>query len=68
MPANCVEAKMADQASTFTEADRRAILTALYALLEDTYACESLNEGGMEDFSRSDVIRAIEKLEALVVQ
>ena len=55
---------MTNQATTFTESERQAILTALYVLLQDAHACETLNEGGMDDFSSSDIARAIEKLEA----
>jgi hypothetical protein len=54
---------MTDQATTFSEPERKAILTALYVLHALLDACEVLNEGGRDDFSSSDVTRAIEKLE-----
>jgi hypothetical protein len=54
---------MTKSATTFTEPERQAILTALYVFLQDARACEALNEGGMEDFSSADVSRAIQKLE-----
>jgi hypothetical protein len=53
---------------TFTERERRAILTALYTLLQDARTCESLNEGGMDEFSSADLTLAIEKLEETVRQ